>query len=253
MKGFVILLSVLLLLAVALPAMAEVDVTATIDKTKEVTVTESIDKVKTVNINVTVDEVLSGAAEASAIVNVENGPNSVDESDVTRYDEIVASVLGNIGITLLNQSSGNMNNQGNVVSAAVSNNGFAEAQAAVGQNNYSNDVDSLDVTRYDSIDGYDSSINGNLGITAVNQSCGNMNNQTTAVALAAGLEGTTVVLAEADLGQTVVNAQVYELSVTKWDHITDSINGNHGVTAVNQSSGNMNQQANVVSIAGMHP
>jgi hypothetical protein len=259
MKGFLTLLSVLMLLAIAIPAMADVDVYANIYKEKNVVVNETIQKDKYVFIDVDVIVDLETAEEAMAIVNQDNNHNTVDEDTVVKGDTIENSVFDNDGITLLNQSSGNMNNQSNVVSAAVGEDGFTEAQASVEQNNGAvnvengdqpNDVTSNNVNRYDHIT---SSINSNTGITAVNQSCGNMNNQTNVVALAAGVNGSNVVLSEADLGQAVAANTVTETNVNKGDYIYDSINSNHGVTAVNQSSGNMNQQANVVSIAGTHP
>jgi hypothetical protein len=65
-------------------------------------------------------------------------------------------------------------------------------------------------------------------------------------------QGVLVALAEADLGQETANNDVIEINSVKLDLILNSVNGNHGITNVNQSAGNMNNQANVVSISFTH-
>jgi hypothetical protein len=270
-RHLILLIALVFTLALVIPAMAEVDVTGDISKTKDVTVTETIDKVKTVTIDVTVDANLDSATESMSIVNQENIGNSVpgisgEPEWTTKEDYTSGSVNGNIGITLLNQSSGNMNNQGNEVSASVSaspeTGGFAEAQASAGQNNDNNYVYEyqyfqasnyefdLSTNSWYKLDIIENSINGNTGITVVNQSAGNMNNQTSAISLGADLGGAMVALSEADLGQYNTNNYVENHNTATGAMISGSVNGNTGITNVNQSAGNMANQSIVISLSG---
>jgi hypothetical protein len=68
------------------------------------------------------------------------------------------------------------------------------------------------------------------------------------VAVAAGITGASVALAEAALGQTSSNHTINDFSNTKTASITNSVTGNQGVTQVNQSVGMFANQANVVSV-----
>ena len=83
----------------------------------------------------------------------------------------------------------------------------------------------------------------------VNQNVGNMNNQLNALSLAAGLEA-DFALADAFLGQFNTQNIVSEFQTIRTATITNSVNHNIGVTNVNQVTGNMNNQAAVVSFAG---
>ncbi|RLA87145.1 MAG: hypothetical protein DRG40_01090, partial [Deltaproteobacteria bacterium] len=96
------------------------------------------------------------------------------------------------------------------------------------------------------------SIRGNTGIVNVNQSVGNMNNQANQIVFAVASEA-LVALAEADLGQTNASNTVREIGTVRFDVIDDSVNGNRGIVNVNQSAGNMNNQANVISISASVP
>jgi hypothetical protein len=236
-------------------ASADVEVTATIDKIKDKTITETITITKTVVINATVNVAVEKAAESHALVNQFNNDNTVCENCAEKRDLISGSVTGNSGIVSVNQSGGNMNNQGNAVSVAVDqepepNTGFAEAQAAVDQRNLTNDVDSINLLfRTATIT---DSINNNAGIVHVNQSPGNMNNQANAVSVAVALDG-GVALAEADLGQvntgnTVDESNIGAIPADKLALIQGSVSGNTGIVGVNQSNGNMANQANIVAI-----
>ena len=92
------------------------------------------------------------------------------------------------------------------------------------------------------------SINHNVGVTNVNQAAGQMNNQMNATAVAVCLDG-AVALSETDLGQYSIGNQVYETYTTKTASILGSINENRGVTFVNQTSGNMANQGNALSLS----
>jgi hypothetical protein len=189
-------------------------------------------------------------------------------------------VTYNTGVTHLNQAVGNMNNQGNVLSASVDTgdnggnggngtpggdgSGFANSEASMSQNQgfiwdkpdqlpgpelifEPNIINSINIL-YREAD-ISNSVNWNTGITGVNQGSGQAANQANSVSLAVSLAG-GVALSEADLGQhTICGNAVYETNTYKNVAITDSVNNNMGVTHVNQSAGNMANQGNNVSIA----
>ncbi len=237
-------------------ALADVTVTAFITKTKDITVVETLDKVKTVDLNVLVDATPDKFSESDVNVNQSNFDNEVCENCAEKRDQIFSSGNSNAGVVTTNQAAGNMNNQGNAISIAIDEptppsetpgeTGFAEAQAAVDQRNLANLVDSINILfREATIDG---SYNDNAGVVHVNQSPGNMNNQANALSIAVSFDG-GVALAESDLGQFNTANTVLETNVTKTATITGSVNNNTGVVGVNQSAGNMANQANVVSIA----
>lgn len=232
-------------------ASADVFVFADIFKEKDKFVFEQIDKFKFVDIFVEVFLDAERAAEAEAIANQDNTFNFVDEGENETTDDISNSVNSNEGVTSVNQSAGDMNNQGTAISFAEALDGssfaFADAQASAQQINQFNEVISgPDEFRTASIAG---SINENTGVTAVNQATGVLGNQLNAVAVAvAGDFG--VALSEADLGQFSNDNFVEQFEFADYTAtITSSVNNNSGVTAVNQSAGNMANQANVVAVS----
>jgi hypothetical protein len=230
-------------------AWADVDVTATIQKTKTISVTEQLYKYKEAFIFVRVDSAPDKAAESLAVVNQSNYDNEACENCAERTDELINSVnAGNAGIVALNQASGNMNNQGNNLAVAVDvargtpggpppgggpnpeqfeGNGFAEAQASTDQKNGAynilgednvtvtgvgfapNVVDAINLLFRDAL--ISGSINNNDGVVMVNQAPGNMNNQANNLALAVSFaENSGVALSEADLGQLTTGNTVRE-------------------------------------------
>lgn len=250
-------------------ASADVTVTATIDKTKDISVNEFISIDKVVTIDVIVDITAAKAAEVDSLINQANHGNTACENCAEKLDEIIDSINGNSGIATANQSSGNNNNQGSVLTAAVDNfspppqtptpgqGGFAEAQAAVDQRNGvvegpervadANIVDSTNILFRTGqiID----SIGDNLGLVMVNQAPGQMNNQANNVAIAISLAAGGVALSEADLGQETSNNETRESVTAKNAEISGSVSGNTGITLVNQAVGNMANQANVLSLS----
>jgi hypothetical protein len=261
MKKLLILLVGLFFLGLTVSAMAGVFVTGEISKDKEVNVNEEVNISKDVDIEVVVDVKAGKAAEADSLVNQKSKFNVVEGAADDGYDynfrqaAIIFSINFNRGIVGVNQDAGNMSNQANVVSVAAAlgdseASAFTNAQAAAEQVSIFNGVVSnedylMGPHKMDKIMG---SIIGNRGIVGVNQSVGNMNNQANQLALAVG-EGAVVALSEADLGQFNAFNHVFEVGTVKLDSICGSIIGNRGVVGVNQSAGNMNNQANVVSIS----
>ncbi len=246
-------------------AFADVTITATIDKTKDIIVSEDLTKVKVVDLLVEVNATPDKFSESDVNVNQRNFGNEACENCAEKQDQLVGSGNSNAGVLTINQAAGNMNNQGSAVSIAVDDvappttnggTGFAEAQAAVDQRNRENLVESIAILfREATIGGAgegEGSLNDNTGVVHVNQSPGNMNNQANALSMAVSFDQ-GVALSEADLGQFNTVNQVFETNVFKTATITASVNTNSGVVGVNQSAGNMANQANVVSIAVARP
>jgi hypothetical protein len=197
------------------------------------------------------------AAEALALANQRLQENSTFFSaghDAT----IEGSVQDNTGVTSVNQAAGFLNQQGNLLAAAVDgaggtgNNAFAEAQASASQYLQFNFVD-FDGENTASIN---DSINRNTGVTSVNQSAGDMNQQLNATSLGvafAGVNDQAVALSEADLGQFLIANTVDYFGSGESASITGSINNNAGITGVNQAAGAFNQQGNVVAVSATAP
>jgi hypothetical protein len=138
----------------------------------------------------------SGFAESQAAVDQLNTANLVDTVNLLfRSGAINNSLNNNSGVVHVNQAPGNMNNQANALSVAVSlSAGVALSEADLGQINTVNTVRESDATsgsvlraginKNADIVG---SINGNSGVVGVNQAVGNMANQANVVSVAAAL------------------------------------------------------------------
>jgi hypothetical protein len=215
----------LALLAYSMPASADVDVTVTVNKTKDITVTEFITIFKTVLIDVTADVTYRAAAEADAIVNQTNEDNTVTHTVIQ---------LGN--------------------------------DPETGEPITEDQITNFGIRRTASIE---DSILNNTGIVNVNQDVGNMNNQGNQVALAVATPANTgnnnfkkvLLNSQSEAEQINQNNQVFESEQpdpetdfftgpnNESSSISGSINDNVGVVNVNQSSGNMNNQANSEALA----
>ena len=242
-----------LLVGLAGSASADVFVLAEITKTKDVTVTENLKTKVDVNIDVDIDSDPTKGAKSLSLLNQRTEDNWLEESN--GFDPratLTDSVKHNKGLTSLNQAAGHQNSQGNSVAAAftpdTTGGGFAEAQASSEQQNNENELWSYGVDSTATISG---SINGNEGVTSVNQAAGHQNQQGNAIgfALAHGVEG--VALAESDLGQFNTKNFLFDSGTIRIAKIEHSINGNLGITSVNQASGAQNNQMNTVSFAAV--
>jgi hypothetical protein len=139
------------------------------------------------------DEGGYGFAEAQGTGEQINNGNSIDTVNVLYRDaNIFGSFSYNTGIVHANQATGNMNNQLNILSVAISlagEGGVALAEADLGQFNTNQTVVESDSGQCDCginkaarIEG---SFNGNTGIFGANQAVGNMGNQANVVSIAA--------------------------------------------------------------------
>ncbi len=249
-KFFIVFTAMAFVLGLSLAAMADVDVTGVVTKTKTKTVVEVVDVYK--DYDVTVDQKVfpENSAEAEAVKNDDNTDNEIDEDPVTKNATIDAGSGSGSGVIGINQSPGSMNNQGNATAVAVTAEGeaFLHSQASAQKNNEDNDVNASGVTRIDLID---ASLNSVSGVLGVNQSAGSMNNQNNANSMAVGT-GSIAALSEADLGMVNTDNYSWEGDVTLTDTIGGTgaaLTGANGIVGVNQSSGCMNNQANVVAIS----
>lgn len=235
----------------ATSALADVDVNAVVTKDKDTFISESINRVKDVRLDVQVMSVAAKFSEALAVLN-QSGQNIISESETSRTDSITGSVNGNSGITVANQSSGSLNNQGSSVSGTANADAtsggqvFSEAQAAAGQYNSSSSLTANVVT--DRTASVDASLNDNVGILHANQSVGNMNNQGNGLALALSFGSGGVVLSDAALGQSNSGHIISEFAVLRTASMQGSVNTNNGIVGVNQAAGNFANQANLVAV-----
>lgn len=270
MRKHLLASAALLLGAVAFsaPAAADVFVRADVTFDKDVVVVENLRIFKNVTILVDANFTGNSAAESVTVINQANNDNVITFTSGDLGERLFADLLAtinasinaNVGITQVNQDVGNANNQANSVSAAVSVTQafFAESMIEVEQYTINNSVTTdgtatfvlgLPFAHANKAALIFGSINDNVGITQVNQSAGNANNQLNAVDIGIGA-GSAVALSEAALGQTNTGNHTDEVATVRTSQMVDSVNGNAGITSVNQTSGNMNNQATVISIAG---
>jgi len=250
MRKWLILILIGWLALIPAAAFADVDIDVDIHKTKDKTVKEKLLKFKAALILALVVQITDKAAESETLVNQTNENNF--EFDLVHKSKSEAKSIAGAGITSINQASGNMNNQANAVSVAVDGQSsdrtrlffggsFAESQAAADQKNTRNKIVELGSNSTSDI----GSVSG-TGIVGVNQASGHMNNQANAVSVAVGL-ASGIALSEADLGQVNTWNKVISIVNSSSASIGD-VRGS-GIVGVNQSSGHMNNQANVVSVA----
>lgn len=257
-------------IGLAVPAHATGELLAQIEARKFVLHARTLEWVNLVNIDVDVYVNSDKSSEATAFLNQENFGNfSAGKS--RSGDTLSGSGNRNNGGLSINQSSGDLNNQGTLVAIAISDGlayghhghdkdqGFADAQAAAEQNNFAN-LPFAGINDYRAPWIY-ASLNYNTGIVHANQSAGSMNNQANVLALAiADAEHGGVALAEADLGQYNAHNIAFENgthscgcadALRSSASISGSANGNRGIVGVNQSAGVFGNQANIVSIAAV--
>jgi hypothetical protein len=220
-------------------------------------------------------------ADAEAIKNDLNYNNDMQVGGSTFTDNMTDSFNRFIGIGQSNQAAGQMNNQGNVAAVAfVSNNdAYSSALTAVGVSNKNNEYTAnkrkdgfgcyidwwTPAATLTQTDNMTNSFVGFIGIGQSNQSAGSMNNQNNAVAVAAGVQddagsphgwggdfkggGSMVAMAASELAMTNSCNKFQIDKATFTNNMTGSFNGFVGIGQSNQSAGNMNNQANVVSVA----
>jgi hypothetical protein len=259
----------------ASPAFADVTATMDVQKDKIVLIVQPSIIVKVVDLQVVYRGALTDGATAQALVNSSNSRNRVTWSvDNDREDGVNTagnrsdmrivrkaltenSVLRNTGIGQLNQDTGNFANQGNVISAGLDfgKDAFANAEAYAEQitngNNVFHSEGNVAPRANPPIDAViTGSFNTNEGVFMGNQNSGNINSQHNVLALAVA-DSAVWALSDAGLNQVNAGNVAFETNSVKRDLITNSVNGNTGIVMINQSVGNMNNQATVVSVAAL--
>lgn len=259
----------------ASPAFADVNATMKVTKDKIVLIVQPTLIIKVADIQVVYRDELTDAATAQALVNSSNTGNTVTWSSDTDLNDGVPtagnrtdmrivrkaltenSVSRNVGIGQLNQDTGNFANQGNVISAGLDfgKDAFANAEAYAEQitsgNKAYHSEGSVAPRSAPPISAtIDGSFNKNEGVYMGNQNSGNINSQHNVLALAVA-DSAVWALSDAGLNQVNAGNVALETNSVKRDLLTSSVNMNTGVVMINQSVGNMNNQATVVSVAAL--
>jgi len=209
---------------------------------------------------------------------------------IRRTSTIHDSVEHDVGVGQVNQDSGNNSNQGNVISAGFVFNAvtstatgtgtiaanLANAEAMVEQLSEHNDSRNIEEFSSGPNNGLvkntafsttgsapdegplvpqieatlDDSFDHDVGVFMGNQNAGNNNEQHNALAAAIG-DNTFTALSTAALHQLNTGNHVFDVNTVKEDLIHNSVNFNQGLVMFNQSVGENNNQATVVSLAAI--
>lgn len=259
MKKFIVILMAISLMALAVPALAGhhggpegCNIDFKVDATKHVYVDKDvhIDKCFKFMVFAWIDP--KAFAECDVYKCDLNQFGIVKSFFGSYKDDIFCSFNDFTGIAQANQAAGYLNNQGNIVAAAVvstDHKAAAMTETAVEQTNFYNTLDSKVDRNVDAICG---SFNDFTGIGQANQSAGHMNNQNNVVAISAGLGNDKVGVVAANDTYLVQN-NTLGLAKVCFAYNSNTIGGSYndftGIGQVNQSAGSMNNQANIVSIA----
>ncbi len=263
MKKLLPLFLVLLVVAFVTPALAA-DVTANVNVQELFAKADVVVKVKlTVETKVITDLfttridttfVPDSRVMAEVVKKQINEDNDFNLSGNTYLDKIFSSFDNFKGIGQANQAAGSMNNQGNVVSAAVTNKAAAWANAEVIDYQLNDHLaiepKAVDPSSPTFTDLIDRSFNDFSGVGQANQAAGMANNQNNIVAIAFSTNGAKVAESDVNLDQINVNNFLFDSGVTRTNTITGSFNNFQGIGQANQSAGNFNNQSNIVAFAG---
>lgn len=212
-------------------ANATVNIDVEIDKLKVKRVFELVLKLKLVHLQAFVFIQPEKFAESDALFNQVNGNNVACGNCAEKSDKIIDSVNGNIGITTVNQAAGNMNNQGNVISVAV------DAFVPSSPGDPGNPSTSVGVGFAESAAGGEQ-VNGAHGFGGNNNDLADFIRNFLNLPPALGSPGNTA-------GNIVDTINILFRTAL----LDRSVNDNVGLTLVNQAVGNMNNQANAISLA----
>ena len=124
--------------------------------------------------------------------------------------------------------------------------GFAQPSVVVTQSLLSNSVMEQDVVSTALID---QSFQNDTGIFSANQDVGNLNNQANVRAIVLLHSGSQMQLPDITALATTTNNVSMAVGGGAEDRIQRSFQGTQGIIGVNQSAGNLNQQANILAIS----
>jgi hypothetical protein len=126
--------------------------------------------------------------------------------------------------------------------------GSSQATGIVTQTTVGNAVESgTEDTSVSFVDGG----NNNRGLFAINQDAGVLNQQANIVAIAVdgGNSGTSATMTSVSVKQTIADNTVIDGGGAQSLAIVDAFNGSYGIAQINQSTGALNQQVNIATIA----
>lgn len=189
------------------------------------------------------------SAEATLTQVIEG--NTLIQAGVTEANSIVNAFSNGSGIIMVNQDSGNFNNQANITAIAIG----GSAEGTLGQLSAARSVtysdNQISVTDAKLENKIENSFNNTAGITSVNQSAGAMNSQANVVVVGIGLEGggDLIALSDSMLAVESSNNEVeVEGTFEAKNSVTNSFNGYSGVAQVNQVAGYGNVTGQVLGI-----
>ncbi|MBI4641953.1 MAG: hypothetical protein HY731_14785 [Candidatus Tectomicrobia bacterium] len=254
-KGLVLLLTFMLTLGSIIKSTHSSSETL-ISEVKNITENEETNISKEINITVNQDTLGESSAESEVVVIDESNGNRLTENDNVDSSAVIEnrSFEGVNGIIGINQSPGSLNNQGNSVSVSFVKEGtdsFLNSNASVSSSASDNQVTAIDAERSNIIES--SAFEAATGIISINQSAGNINVQHNIVSLSIGgspVSAISNIELERINGSQLANNVVLEQNVSKIDRIERfAFQGASGIISINQSSGNMNNQMNIVTIS----
>jgi len=189
--------------------------------------------------------VISVAVAADALSSGLETSSFILSSDTSSSTLVQFSFTENQGLYTLNQASGSLNNQANLLLFSLTG-GAVELEAFLRQQRDRSTASILNSQSRDSIIG---SFSGSQGIFMVNQSSGNLNDQSNFMFCSIG---GVLLLSERELEREsprLPRGQVAEGGGMREDIIADSFVGASGVGILSQSSGNNNSICNRLGIS----
>lgn len=186
--------------------------------------------------------------EISLSVNAENLNNNLQESNTSRTTSVIDSFKDNEGIFNLNQASGSLNNQSNIVIILFTpGKSLLEIQVDNLGESTGNTVKYSGMINRQSL--IENSFDNYKGVFMVNQSPGNLNQQSNTLILSMG---SALKLSDSELAiKTGGNLIEYDpnTNVEKKDILKNSFSGTTGIGIISQSSGDLNTIRNNVGIS----
>lgn len=176
-----------------------------------------------------------------------------DDGSAPRLNHFVGSGNGFSGVLGVNQDSGLSNSQGNVVAIASAGEGAGALDILIEQRLEDSVISGQGGARTNVVH---DSLNGARGIVQLNQSAGGLNQQLNVAAVVLGAPiafGDIAIvqdnaLAGVDARGSALPAGEEGDRTPRFSALTDSLSGFRGVFQGHQTTGNLNQVANVVAI-----
>jgi hypothetical protein len=225
--------------------------TETVSKQTTVTENQVINSNVEIGINQQTD--VGKSAETSNKGNASNIDNEITEMTVEGQTKLDGSIFNAVsGVISINMAPGALNNQGNSVLISLLGDGdevdsLLQSSGLSDQVMTGNILDSENSNRSNSIGA--NAFNFFSGVVSINQSSSYLNNPNPVVSLSIG-GNAAATLSPAQMAMVSAQNTINERSVTKTDMISMfAFEGVSGIISINQSSGNMNNQVNIITIS----